>query len=348
MAINTFEQNVAQLGTDLESIKVALEDTHLVDMTGVKPEQYAQKIREIDEWVYPDEWRFDGKTVDEILDADTEDYPGKIIVLLDNSQNDIDTQLSGYSGYKTSDTKIFQAPKTQISFTGKGDVSIKDGRKIRWILLYFADNNANYPGLKCADSLIYITIGVQLISPLNSSSFFFTSAKKLQYINCKKGYVLPSINMGFIQELYSLKNIELTAFNNEKNLSRSSQFSNCPNVKTIDIYGEGEVNSVLFNGWFNSCFRLQKINCVINAARSTGNNMMIDCVSLRDVKIKNLGLAINLSSCYSLSRDSLIYLINNLQTITSGSQTLTLGALNICKLTTEELAIATTKGWVIA
>lgn len=60
---------------------------------------------------------------------------------------------------------------------------------------------------------------------------------------------------------------------------------------------------------------------------------------------------LNLSACPALTHDSLMNVINNLYDIaTKGvkTQQLVLGSTNIAKLTTEELAIGTSKGWSIS
>ena len=49
----------------------------------------------------------------------------------------------------------------------------------------------------------------------------------------------------------------------------------------------------------------------------------------------------------ALTHDSLMSIINNLATVTT-TQTLTLGSTNLAKLSSEEKAIATNKGWTLA
>lgn len=66
---------------------------------------------------------------------------------------------------------------------------------------------------------------------------------------------------------------------------------------------------------------------------------------LQEIRIKNLNENLNLSSCYLLSHDSIMYMLNHL---VEGTHTLTLGAVNLAKLTDEEKAIATSKGWTLA
>lgn len=56
---------------------------------------------------------------------------------------------------------------------------------------------------------------------------------------------------------------------------------------------------------------------------------------------------LNVSPCTKLTHDSLMSIINCLQTKTSGTWTVTLGDTNLAKLTDAEKAIATQKGWTL-
>ena len=78
---------------------------------------------------------------------------------------------------------------------------------------------------------------------------------------------------------------------------------------------------------FNHCFR----NCAA-LTTITGN--------------PNFKTSLNLS-LPNLTHDSLMVVINGLQTVTS-TQTLTLGSTNLAKLTDAEKKIATDKGWTLA
>jgi hypothetical protein len=56
---------------------------------------------------------------------------------------------------------------------------------------------------------------------------------------------------------------------------------------------------------------------------------------------------LDLSYCKNLTHESLISVINALQTKTSGAWSVTLGATNLAKLSDAEKAIATQKGWTL-
>ena len=83
---------------------------------------------------------------------------------------------------------------------------------------------------------------------------------------------------------------------------------------------------------------------VTNATDSFWN-----CQSLTDLGgFIGLKVGINLSACTALTHDSLLNVINKVADVTASPKTLTLGSTNLAKLTDEEKAIATSKGWTLA
>jgi hypothetical protein len=76
-----------------------------------------------------------------------------------------------------------------------------------------------------------------------------------------------------------------------------------------------------------------------------GQGKLTSLTFTEDSEIACNGL--DLSSCNNLTHESLISVINALQTKTSGTWSVTLGATNLAKLTDAEKAIATQKGWTL-
>lgn len=105
--------------------------------------------------------------------------------------------------------------------------------------------------------------------------------------------------------------------------SLSYCFYNCPSLTSLSLPdGFGKAATTLVN-CFLACSSLTNI---------TGN--------------PNFKVSLDLSSCTQLTHDSLMVVINGLQTVTG--QTLTLGTENLEKLTEEEKKVATDKGWMLA
>jgi hypothetical protein len=80
------------------------------------------------------------------------------------------------------------------------------------------------------------------------------------------------------------------------------------------------------------------------------NNMFNSCYSLVYVYLKNIKKDCAINNSTILSKESLLYIINNLYDLTVNGlsgQTLIIGSTNIAKLTEDEIAIATNKGWTV-
>ena len=76
--------------------------------------------------------------------------------------------------------------------------------------------------------------------------------------------------------------------------------------------------------------------------------MFRSCSSLTDLG-GFIGLKCSLDLHYSpLTHDSLMNIINKAADVTTSPATLTLGSTNLAKLSDEEKAIATAKGWTLA
>lgn len=155
-------------------------------------------------------------------------------------------------------------------------------------------------------------------------------------------------------------------FPNQLNTSKcenfSSMFSTNNSVKTIPILDTS--NGDQFGGMFSQCRGLTTVP-ELNLGKATNiANMFGYCGSLTTLgALKDLGKAyqtsksqnyssytLNLSSSTLLTHESLMNVINGLYDIASlgvKPQTLNLGATNLAKLTAEEIAIATNKGWTV-
>ena len=125
-----------------------------------------------------------------------------------------------------------------------------------------------------------------------------------------------------------LTTLDLTDFNTSKVTNMQNMFSYCTKLATVD----GTIN----------------MNKVTNLTGMFGNSSANGCPALTSINLYKLNrTALNLTYCSAIGHDSLTYLINNLVT-TATAKTLTLGATNKAKLTAEEIAVGTSKGWTIA
>lgn len=84
------------------------------------------------------------------------------------------------------------------------------------------------------------------------------------------------------------------------------------------------------------------------ATTSSYTSFLTTLLNLEDwIPPINIERTLTLTDMYNLSHESLIRVLNNL-TVVSSARTITLGVVNRAKLTADEIAIATNKGWTVA
>ena len=140
-------------------------------------------------------------------------------------------------------------------------------------------------------------------------------------------------------------------------------FANCKALTEIPAIDIGNATTTTY--MFQNCTNLITVPMLDLSEANQVTNMFQNCTALTNLGgLKNLGQAyltsssanysnykLDLSACTLLTHDSLMNIINNLYDIKSKgckTQTLVLGANNIAKLSSDEIAIATNKGFTIS
>ena len=125
-----------------------------------------------------------------------------------------------------------------------------------------------------------------------------------------------------------------------------SMFTNCFQLTTIPQIDTSSVT--IMQGMFYSCSNLTTIPQIDTSSVTNMSYMFYSCSSLADLGgLMGLKCDIDLSSC-PLTHDSILNVINKAADVTASPKTLTLGSTNLAKLSDEEKAIATNKGWTLA
>lgn len=131
-------------------------------------------------------------------------------------------------------------------------------------------------------------------------------------------------------------------------------FGSCASLTSLvlpDGFGENATSLTLGRaGCFYNCKALTTLHLPTGFGQnSTANGYCFSlCVSLETITGNpNFKATVDLSPCTNLTHDSLMVVINGLQTVTT-TQTLSLGSTNLAKLTEAEKQIATNKGWTLA
>lgn len=188
-------------------------------------------------------------------------------------------------------------------------------------------DNTNY------DSLLWdyngaeteLDLSILDTSNVTAMSYAFDSCSLITSLNLSNWDTSQVTTMSrMFAECESLTELDLSSFNTPSVTDMGYMFYYCSSLTSLD-FSNGDMSSV-----------------------TNATSMFYHCTNLTNFKApKNIGIALSFSNSTKLTHDSLMSIINNLATVSS-STTLTLGSTNLSKLTDEEKAIATGKGWTLA
>ena len=180
---------------------------------------------------------------------------------------------------------------------------------------------------------------------------------------------------GMFQNCNNLTSLDLSSFDTSKITSMQYMFQGCSRLTSLDLGSFNTSNVTNMEYTFQSCSQLTSLNVSnFNTTNVTGMNsmfygcsqltsldlssfdisnvtdmggMFIDCSALIELdSMQNISTGLDLSSTI-LDATSLLDVINNLATISTNKK-LTLGSTLLAKLTEDQIAIATNKGWTVA
>ena len=144
---------------------------------------------------------------------------------------------------------------------------------------------------------------------------------------------------------FHLTSIPQLDTSNVSNMNR--MFSGCISLTSIPQMDTRSVTHM--NQMFNGCSSLTSIPQLDASNATDMNRMFSNCSSLTTLGgLTGLKIDLDLSPCTALTKESLLNVFNEAADVTASPKTLTLGATNLAKLTAEEKAIATNKGWTLA
>ena len=189
----------------------------------------------------------------------------------------------------------------------------------------------------------------------------------LMFAGCESLTTVPLLNTSNVTEMGGMFSgchslVEIPALDTSKGKFLSAMFAGCSSLKQIPLLNTKSCTNI--SGMFEGCTSLETVPILDASNVGDISKIFKDCPSLVMLGgLKNLGMdyssayyihankseyTLDLSYSPLLTHDSLMNIINNLYDIKSKGvkpQTLQLGDTNKEKLTAEEIAIATNKGW---
>ena len=196
---------------------------------------------------------------------------------------------------------------------------------------------------------------------LNTSNVIDTS---YMFFNCESLTNIPQLDLSKVNDVswmfYGCKSLTAIPQLNTSNVTNFYNcFNSCKSLTTIPQLNTSNVTN--FENCFKVCHSLQSLP-LLDFSNVTLANYMFDDASSSNIAppypelndlggFKNLKVNLNLSGMPNLIVQSLMNVINNLYDfVGNGStttRTLTLGTTNLNKLTAEQKAVATNKGWIL-
>jgi surface protein len=149
-----------------------------------------------------------------------------------------------------------------------------------------------------------------------------------------------------------LTSLDLSNFDTSNVTYMSTMFYGCKNLTSLNVSNWNTSNVSTMYQMFYNCIKLTSLDVSHWDVGHIKTSLYIksafnNCKALVDLyPPQNINADMDFSSTTALSHDSLVRIINNLKT-TASTKTLTLGATNLAKLTDDEKAIATGKGWTV-
>ena len=151
-------------------------------------------------------------------------------------------------------------------------------------------------------------------------------------------------NMGSMFERCS-KITTIPQFDTSKVTNMNNMFNDCPNLTTIPLLNTSNVTNM--GSMFQSCSKLTSIPQLDTSKVTNMDYMFYNCKELKEIHMTGMKVNFSISSSTKFTESALVEILNNLATVTS-TKKLTMGSTNLAKLTDEEKAIATNKGWTLA
>ena len=169
---------------------------------------------------------------------------------------------------------------------------------------------------------------------------------------CNKLQSIPSLDTSQVTTMsgmfyYCFHLQSIPSLDTSQVTNMAEMFYDCEILQTIPQLDTSKVTTM--ESMFFSCNNLQTLPQLDTSKVTKMGYMFNFCRNLTDLG-GFVGLKANLDLSYSkgLTHDSIMNVINKTADVTASPKTLTLGSTNLAKITDEEKAVATNKGWTLA
>lgn len=150
-----------------------------------------------------------------------------------------------------------------------------------------------------------------------------------------------------------IQHLDLSSFNTGNVTDMDSMFMDCRALETLNVLSFNTSKVVRMLRMFAACMKIQELDLSSFDMSSVTNitGIFDSCNKLTTLRGAMKGIKISFSLSYSnlLTRESILEIFNNVADITGGAaQVITLHKEAKARLSEEDIAIATSKGWTVA
>ena len=196
------------------------------------------------------------------------------------------------------------------------------------------------------ESIFYKCSNLTAIPLLNTSNV--TTMENIFY-NCSSLTAIPLLNTSNVTDMTSMffgcTSLTTIPLLNTSNVTMMSlMFFGCTNLTAIPLLNTSNVT--MMASMFYNCISLTTIPELDVSKVTTFSNTFYGCSNLKSILMTGMKESFDISASIKFERTDLVTILNNLATVTT-TQNLTMGATNLAKLTDEDKAIATNKGWTL-
>ena len=124
----------------------------------------------------------------------------------------------------------------------------------------------------------------------------------------------------------------------------SSMFYYCSSLGSVPQMDTSKVTNMSYMFW--QCFKLVSVPSMDTSKVTNMSNMFRSCSELEEIHMYGMKVSFDISASTKFTESALVEILNNLASV-STTQTLTMGSTNLAKLTDDEKAVATNKGWTL-
>ncbi len=166
---------------------------------------------------------------------------------------------------------------------------------------------------------------------------------------CSNLTTIPQLDTGKVTNMSSMFQnctslTSIPQLDTSKVTNMGSMFAWCTSLTAIPQLDTSKVTDM--SSMFFNCSKLTAIPQLDTSKVTNMSSMFYYCSSLAEIHMTGMKVNFDISASTKFTESALVEILNNLATVTS-TKTLTMGSTNLAKLTDEEKAIATNKGWTL-